>query len=572
MNFDITFGAGVSAVAQAAVNAVTAYYSSQFSDPITLNITVNFGPISGLGSSSYSLNSFTYAQIRNALIGDATTTDDTAAYGTVPITDPNPNTHTYYLHRGEQKALNLLDPNNVTSDGTVTFSNTAAFDYSRADGITAGQYDFIGVVSHEFTEIMGRQILTGANNNAQNGPANGYYPMDLFHYSSPGVRTFSGSAPGYFSIDNGNTNLGDFNTSVNGDWGDWGNVPNDSYDAFSSPGVVNDISPNDLRLMDVLGYNRVADDYGGDPNFAWHVDVGGSATGTIERSGDQDWFRIFLSGGTHYRFDETGSTSSGGTLTDTYLQLYDSSGTQLTFNDDHYNGTTYTLESQLFYTPTISGYYYISAGAYSTNSGTYTLSALLDDFAASIGTTATVAVNGTATGDHETVGDRDWFTVALTAGTSYVLTEEGSSTSAGTLSDPLMALYDSNGTLLATDDDSSGALNSRLIYTPATSGIYYIDAEAFGFNLGTYTVGAHVLNSADEFNSDSDMLFQSTDDTVTAWDTNDATIICGGSAADPGISWNAPGTGDFNADTRSDILFQNADGTVAIWDTNNVAI
>ena len=33
----------------------------------------------------------------------------------------------------------------------------------------------------------------------------------------------------------------------------------------------------------------------------------------------------------------------------------------------------------------------------------------------------------------------------------------------------------------------------------------------------------------------------------------------------PGTSWDAVGTGDFNADGKADILWQNTDGTPAIW-------
>ena len=49
------------------------------------------------------------------------------------------------------------------------------------------------------------------------------YPSDLFRYASKGVRSYSYSAKAaYFSIDNGVTNLVDFNNINNGaDKGDW---------------------------------------------------------------------------------------------------------------------------------------------------------------------------------------------------------------------------------------------------------------------------------------------------------------------------------------------------------------
>jgi hypothetical protein len=48
-------------------------------------------------------------------------------------------------------ALGLIANNGSVSDGSVNFSNTATFDYDRTNGITAGAFDFFGVVAHEFT-------------------------------------------------------------------------------------------------------------------------------------------------------------------------------------------------------------------------------------------------------------------------------------------------------------------------------------------------------------------------------------------------------------------------------------
>ena len=42
----------------------------------------------------------------------------------------------------------------------------------------------------------------------------------------------------------------------------------------------------------------------------------------------------------------------------------------------------------------------------------------------------------------------------------------------------------------------------------------------------------------------------------------------GASRSEPGPSWHAIGTGDFNGDGKSDILLQNTSGHVAIWEMN----
>ena len=50
---------------------------------------------------------------------------------------------------------------------------------------------------------------------------------------------------------------------------------------------------------------------------------------------------------------------------------------------------------------------------------------------------------------------------------------------------------------------------------------------------------------------------------------NGNTLIGGGTVSpNPGPSWKAIGTGDFNDDGHSDILWQNANGQASIWEMN----
>ena len=98
------------------------------------------------------------------------------------------------------------------------FSSVYPFTYDPNNRAVAGAYDFIGVVEHEFTEDMGRIDLFGAD---IGGTANSYSLLDLYHYTSPGVHTYTGTATNYFSVDGGTTNLDYFNTNPNGDLGDW---------------------------------------------------------------------------------------------------------------------------------------------------------------------------------------------------------------------------------------------------------------------------------------------------------------------------------------------------------------
>jgi hypothetical protein len=82
--------------------------------------------------------------------------------------------------------------------------------------------------------------------------------LDLFHFSSAGNRDFSGTRPGYFSINDGLTSLGRFNANPSGDFGDWADsAGNNAFRAFTPPGVLNAISAADLREMDILGWGRL---------------------------------------------------------------------------------------------------------------------------------------------------------------------------------------------------------------------------------------------------------------------------------------------------------------------------
>jgi hypothetical protein len=55
---------------------------------------------------------------------------------------------------------------------------------------------------------------------------------------------------------------------------------------------------------------------------------------------------------------------------------------------------------------------------------------------------------------------------------------------------------------------------------------------------------------------------------------NGTNVIGGGTVSlNPGPSWQAIGTGDFNHDGHSDILFQNASsGQVSIWEMNGTSV
>ena len=102
------------------------------------------------------------------------------------------------------------------------------------------------------------------------------------------------------------------------------------------------------------------------------VDVGGSVTGNIGSSFDEDWFKVVLETGKRYQFDLEGAPNGRGTLPDPYLALYSGSGNFIKDKDDI---APTNQNSAIVHDVTATGTYYLNAsGSTSADAGTYTLS------------------------------------------------------------------------------------------------------------------------------------------------------------------------------------------------------
>ncbi len=257
-NFNDNFGLNAAA-AQAAWNAAAATIAGNFSDNIHVNITVD--AITGasiFGSSDFVFGTLPYSIIRTALANDAKTVDDGVAVGpggSVAGTDPVPGAN-WVITRPQAKAIGLL-VDDLNNDGINTFG--AGNNWSFSGTPTGGAFDFQGIAMHEITEVMGRFGLSGSSN--------AFTFIDEFSYSQGPSQTHRQMVPGsaYFSIDNGTTLLKLFNNGANGfDTRDWapssqgGDGSADAFNQFSSANVINGLSDVDLRVMDVIGYDRVS--------------------------------------------------------------------------------------------------------------------------------------------------------------------------------------------------------------------------------------------------------------------------------------------------------------------------
>ncbi|MDB4890293.1 MAG: repeat-containing protein, partial [Gemmatimonadetes bacterium] len=120
-----------------------------------------------------------------------------------------------------------------------------------------------------------------------------------------------------------------------------------------------------------------------------------------------------------------------------------------------------------------------------------------DDYAGDATTSGQITPGGTAQGNLERLGDRDWFQIQLTAGTGYLINLQGLQGGGGTLDDPYLRLHNSAGTVLAENDDIviGSDLDSRLSYTAAATGTYYLDAGAYADSYtGTFRLSVAAIN------------------------------------------------------------------------------
>lgn len=306
LTFNFSFVAGTGAQAQQAFIDAGARWTSAFSDNVTLNMTVGTASLGTgiLASTASTRISYTYSQFVTALAADVTSATDVLALASLPVgssfgmlinrTSDNPNgsgsatpyldtaganNTTINLTTANAKAIGLSAGTGMVGactsacDASIQFSNTFAFDFDPTDGISAGQYDFVGIAAHEIGHalgfVSGVDVLDG-NSPPVNGPftANQFTfvnSLDLFRYSAlstaSGVIDFTADTrTKYFSLDKGLTTGPAFSTGRNfGDgqqashWKD--NLGLGIMDPTAGTGEVLTVSANDLMAFDAIGWN-----------------------------------------------------------------------------------------------------------------------------------------------------------------------------------------------------------------------------------------------------------------------------------------------------------------------------
>lgn len=269
-------------------------WSARLADNITVNVQIGFSSLGPniIGQAGSAFVEPSYAAVTQALGTHRTSTDDFSAHaalqpGTsfqrvINHTSNNPNgvnSATPYVDTMDRvgmttanaKALGLITADS-SLDALIRFSSNFSFDFNHGGTIAAGQIDFVGAAAHELGHALG--FVSGVDDI---DTLNGAYPggtfssnlLDLFRYSSLSVALGVGvmdytadNRAKYFSVDGGLTQVALFsNGIVYGDgqqashWKD--NLGIGIMDPTAGFGERLDISNNDLRAFDVLGYTVV---------------------------------------------------------------------------------------------------------------------------------------------------------------------------------------------------------------------------------------------------------------------------------------------------------------------------
>ncbi len=240
--------------------------------------------------------------------------------------------------------------------------------------------------------------------------------------------------------------------------------------------------------------NGVIDDYSDDATTAGTATVDAEGVkGSIESSGDQDWFKIELLAGVAYEINLTALDSDFDPL---LHGIFNSSGLEIqgTTNDDGGRGQ----DSRLLFKPSEGGTYFISAGAFGGDMGDYRLSvSRFQPDVEVVQTAELIFVGGSRLGHILFTREIDLYAVELERGRYYQIDVEGSSSKKGTLGDPYLIEIRSDpeqGLPLFGDDNDGAGFNSRSTYRATESGYHYIEVSgAPQGETGTYSISVREI-------------------------------------------------------------------------------
>jgi Ca2+-binding RTX toxin-like protein len=266
----------------------------------------------------------------------------------------------------------------------------------------------------------------------------------------------------------------------------------------------------------VAASNLPADDVGNGTATARLLDLGENFEGNLLTRGDTDWFAVDLEQGATYSAIVSGASTGGGTLADPYLEVRNSSGAVVAYNDDG----SWLNDAGLAFTATSEDrYYFVVKTLDPDETGTYTIRVREPDDHGQGRASATTLTIGTETAgsiqwadgqfgaksgiDAYIVSpvdrDEDWFKVNLAQDqvVSVELTPEG-----GTgLARAMFEVVNSAGVPVALADGKEISDGSAITaFKAAAAGDYYIRVVDGAGQTGDYKI---LITNGDASDEDS---------------------------------------------------------------------
>lgn len=277
---------------QAEVQQAATMLDNAILNPITVTIQVGWNEIGGTPmppnsggrggpSSTTDVNYFAgiagnNQQAMALLTTQANLNNTPAIAASLPNSDPFNGTGYVVLSPAQAKVFGVTNPYATAFDGQIGLAMPS----------WASSSDMINAALHELAHALGR--LNGWVVSGQSW----YTSMDAYTYSAPGqIWDPASSTPGYFSLDGGKTNLGNFSTLDAGDF--VATIPG----PFSAITNENDtLTPLDNQVLQSLGFAVAANNVTLALDTTTHVAAStayaGSGSDTVTFSGSESQYHI----------------------------------------------------------------------------------------------------------------------------------------------------------------------------------------------------------------------------------------------------------------------------------------
>ena len=288
-------------------------WSSHLQDDVTINIGIGFEtlPENIIGGANPDMVRVKYKDVINQLIQDQTSSDDAQGINYLPtaingginrlisntgdwfgLSHVDDGIRDVWMTSANAKALGIIDGNSSNIDGFITLSDTFNWDFNRDNDIKIDAFDIISTATHEIGHLLGfasgADILDMVSANLSetvfsqgeqitDQDYNFISTMDLYRHSSATeeinqfgnyvidwrtdftwLEELLGINQTYFSLDGGQTKIANFAKGLSQDGYQTSHFQENSVAVMAptlQPGEIKNISPLDLQLLDVIGWD-----------------------------------------------------------------------------------------------------------------------------------------------------------------------------------------------------------------------------------------------------------------------------------------------------------------------------